>query len=108
MMPPCSQLMDIAAADDVASHVFLQPAMILAAAYGVTFHLRGALYMFVGEVMVVVRIQIFSKGNAGAFAVGDLAVLNDPALAPMGADHSVLIGGRRRPGGSGLCRYENR
>ena len=99
-------VMDVIPADDVASHLFFQPAMILATADCITFHLSGTLYIFIGEIMVIVRIQIFSKGNARAFAVGDLAVLNDPAFAPVRADHTILISGRRSPGGSCLCHYE--
>ena len=103
MIPPCSQWWMLFPTDDVASHLLLQPAMILAAADRVTLHLSGALYMFIGEVMVVVWVQIFSKGNACAFAVGNLAVLDDPAFAPVGADHAILVSGRRSPGGGSLC-----
>ena len=99
-------VVDVVPTDDVASHLFFQPAMILATADCITFHLSGTLYIFIGEIMVIVRIQIFSKGNTRAFAVGDLAVLNDPAFTPVRADHTILISCRRCPGGSCLCHYE--
>ena len=54
-------VMDVVAADDMASDVFLQPSVILAAAYGVTLHLRRAFYLLISKIMVVIRIKIFAK-----------------------------------------------
>ena len=95
-------MMDMAAADDVAAHVFLQPSVILAAAHRVALHLGGALHMLGVEVHVVFGVAVLAQGNAAALAVADLAVLDDPAAAPVRADHAVLIGGGGRPGGGGL------
>src|SRR5699024_289911 len=97
-------VMNIAAADNMASHFFFQPAMVLSPAYSVTLHLCGALYMLVCKVMVVVRIQIFSKRDTGTFAVADLTVFNDPSFGPVGSDHTILVSCRRRPGG---CCFVN-
>ena len=99
-------VVDVAAADDVAADLLLQPAVVLAAADGVALHLRGALDMLEGEIVVVVRVAVFADRDARALAVGDLAILNDPALGPVGADHAVLIGGGRGPGGGGLLDAE--
>ena len=49
-------VVDMVAADDVAAHLFLQPAVILASANRVTFHLGRTLYVFIGKVMVVIRV----------------------------------------------------
>ena len=95
-------VVDVAAAHDVAAHVLLQPAVVLAAAHGVTLHLGGGLHVLHGEVVVVVGVQVLAQGDACALGVGNLAVLNNPALGPVGADHAVLVGGGRGPGGGGL------
>lgn len=50
--------------------------------------------------MVVVRIAVFSEGDTSTFAVADLTVLNNPALAPVRPDHTVLESGRWSPCGS--------
>ena len=99
-------VVDVAAAHDVAAHILLQPAVILAAAHGVALHLGGALHVLHGEVVVVVRVKILAQRDAGALAVADLAVLDDPALGPVRADHAVLVGGGRRPSGGGLVDVE--
>ena len=67
-------VMDVAAADDMASDVLLRPAVILAAAHSITLHLGRAFYVFSGKVMVVLRIVIFSERNTAALAVADLTV----------------------------------
>ena len=90
-------VMDVAAADDMASDVLLRPAVILAAAHSITLHLGRAFYVFSGKVMVVLRIVIFSERNTAALAVADLTVLNNPSLRPVRTDHTVLISSRRRP-----------
>ena len=54
-------VMDVVAADDMASDVFLQPSVILAAAYRVALHLGWALHLLIREIMVVVRIKIFAE-----------------------------------------------
>lgn len=98
-------VVDVVPTDDVASHLFFQPAMILAT--GRLHHVPSEWdsLLFIGEIMVIVRIQIFSKGNARAFAVGDLAVLKVQPLLQCGR-HIHLISCRRCPGGSCLCHYE--
>ena len=90
-------VMDMAAADDMASDVLFRPAVILSAAYRIALHLGRALYMLSGEIMIVLRVVIFSEGNTAALAVADLAVLNNPSLRPVRTDHTVLISSRRRP-----------
>ena len=95
-------MVNIAAADDVAAHLLLQPSVVLAPADSVPLHLGGTFYVFSGKVMVIFRIQIFPQRNAGTFAVADFTVLDDPASGPVGADHAVLVGGGRRPGGGGF------
>ena len=95
-------VVDVAAADDVVADALLGPAVVLAAADRVALHLRGALDMARREVVVVLGVEVLAERDAAALAVGDLAVLDDPALGPVGADHAVLIGGGGRPGGGGL------
>ena len=95
-------VMNVAAADDMASHILLQPAVVLAAAYGIPLHLGGTFYVFCVKIHIIFRVAVFAQRDSTAFAVADLTVLDDPALAPVRADHAVLVGGRRRPGGGGL------
>ena len=73
-------VVDVVAADNVAADVFLEPAVILAAAYRVTLHLRRALELLICEVVVVLRIEIFSETDTGALCEIDFVVFNDPAL----------------------------
>ena len=73
-------MMYIVAADNVSAYIFLQPSVILSAAYGVTFHLCRAFYIFCSKVVVVVRIIVSSERDAGALAVHYLAVLYYPAF----------------------------
>ena len=56
--------------------------------------------------MVIVRVQVLAQGDAAALAVGHFAVFDDPSLGPVRADHTVLEGCRRRPGGGGLVHLE--
>ena len=95
-------VVDVAATDDVPADLLFEPAVVLAAADGVALHLGRALDMPGGEVVVVVRIVVLAQRDARALAVADLAVLDDPALGPVRADHAVLVGGGRRPCGRGL------
>jgi hypothetical protein len=55
---------------------------------------------------VVVGIAVFAERDAGANRVADHVVLDDPALAPMRADQTNLLGGRRRPGRGGMAERE--
>ena len=87
----------VAAADDVAADLLLQPSVVLAAADRVALHLGGALYIFMCEVLLVVGIKVFAQRNAGTLAVRNFTVLDDPAFAPVGSDHAVLESCRRRP-----------
>ena len=95
-------MVNIAAADDVAAHLLLQPSVILTAADSIPLHLGGAFQMLFCKVVVIVRIQIFSQRNTGTFAVADFTVFDDPAFGPVRADHTVLVSGGRRPGGGRL------
>ena len=73
-------VMDVVAAYDVASDVLLEPAVVLASADRITLHLRRALEMLVGKVMVVLGIKIFAETDAGALGKVNFIVLNDPSL----------------------------
>ena len=95
-------VVNVAAAHDMASDLFLEPSVVLAATHGVALHLGGTLDAFVGEVVVVLLVVVFAEGDAAAFAVIDLAILDDPALRPVRADHAVLERRRRSPGRCGL------
>ena len=99
-------MMYIVAADNVSAYVFLQPSVILSAAYGVTFHLCRAFYIFCSKVVVVVRIIVSSERDAGALAVHYLAVLYYPALAPVRPYHAVLKSCRRSPCSRGFLDLE--
>lgn len=89
--PALLTVMDLVAADDVASHFFFDPSMVLSAAYGIPLHLGRALDMLAGKVVVVVRVQVLPEADAGALAVGDVAVFDDPALRPVRPYHAALI-----------------
>ena len=95
-------VVDVAPPHNVAANLFLQPAVVLPAADGVPLHLGGGFDVHSGEVVVIVRVAVFAQGDPGTFGVGDFAVLNDPALGPVGTDHAVLVGGGRGPGGGRL------
>lgn len=99
-------VVNIVAADNVAPYFFLQPSVILAAAYRIALHLCGALHMFCRKEMVVCRITIFAERNTGALAAPDLAVLYYPAFGPVRAYHSILICGRQTAGRRGLVDIE--
>ena len=95
-------VMDMAAADDMRADIFLEPSVILAAADGITLHLCRALHTVLGEIVVVLGIEVLSERNTAATAVGNFAILDDPAAAPVRADHTILECRRRRPCGSCL------
>ena len=65
--------------------------------------------MLIAEVIVIflLNLMIVSEGNAAAAGVGNIAVLNNPALGPVSADHAVLISGRGCPVGGGLVDDES-
>ena len=96
-------VMNIISADNMTSYLFFQPAMILSAAYGITFHLCRAFDIFICKIMIIIRIQVFTYGNTCTFAVRDITVLDDPSFAPVRTDHTVLKCCRRRPGGCCLA-----
>ena len=73
-------VVDVAAADNMAPHFLLEPAVVLSAADSVTLHLSGALDVLARKVVVVLRVVILAQGYAAALAVADIAVLNYPAL----------------------------
>ena len=101
-------VVNVAAADDVGAHRLLRPAVVLGDAYRVPLHLGGALHVLVGEVVVVALfgLMVVAEGNATAAGVGDVAILNNPALGPVRADHAVLVGSGRSPVGSSLVHHE--
>ena len=80
--------------------------MILAAANGVTLHLSGTLDMILGKVHVIFLVIVFAEGNSAASASVNLAVLDDPAHAPVRSNHAVLVGSRRSPGGGSFVDIE--
>ena len=93
-------MMDMTSADNMPSYGFFRPSVILSSADCISFHLRCTLYMLIGEIMIIFRIVIFSKGNTAAFTVTDLTVLDDPSFCPVRSDHTILISCRRCPCGS--------
>ena len=78
--PGLAAVMDIVAAHDVGANPFFGPAFPLGLADGVTLGLGAVLIELRSPLVFVVRLQVFSQGNAGVFGMGDLVVLNDPAL----------------------------
>jgi hypothetical protein len=62
-------MVDVTAADYMAAYFFFQPTVIYATAYSIAFHLSGTLYMFICEIMLIVRIKIFAQRNTGTLAV---------------------------------------
>ena len=66
--PALLTVMDVISSDYMAPDILLQPAMILPAAYRISLHLRRALHVFSGEVIVVIGIKISTDGDAGALA----------------------------------------
>ena len=105
--PALLTVMDVVAADDMASDLFLQPAIILSSADRVALHLGRALHVFCRKIVVVLRVVVLAQTDARALAVRDLAVLDDPALRPVRTNHAVLESGRRRPGRRGFCHHES-
>ena len=99
--------MDVAAPHDMGTDSLLQPSVILSAADGVSFHLRWALHMLCREIVIVLGVIVFAKGDSAALTVRNLTVLNNPALAPMRAYHAVLESCRRRPGRSRLLNIKS-
>ncbi len=100
-------VMNIAAADDVASDVFFEPALTLRLDDVVALRLRAVLELIGEPAVVIVRLFVFTERNAAALGIGDLAVLDNPAPAPMRADHALLISSRRRPLRCGLLHRES-
>ncbi len=68
--------------------------------------LQASLYCAVISIgrlrFIVPFITVFAKCDTSTFRIADIVVLNDPALGPMRADQSDLLGCRRRPGRSGM------
>ena len=75
-----SAVVDVAAADNVGTDVLFCPSLNLCLADGVTFCLGSVYIESGGPLVFIVRLQIFSQGDTGAFGIGNLTVLNDPAL----------------------------
>ena len=99
-------VVNMAPADDVMADVLFGPALDLSQADALPLGLGAVLILFVEPLVVVLRLIVFAQGDAGALGVADLAVLDDPALGPVRTDHSLLIGGGRRPLGGGLADDE--
>ena len=55
---------------------------------------------------VVPPVAVFPQRDAGADRVADYVVLDDPALAPVGADQADLLRGGRSPRGRGVAHGE--
>src|SRR5664280_3818300 len=68
--------------------------------------MRGAILPRIVGPDIVAGLAILAQADARAFGVADDVVLDDPALAPVGADESDLLGGRGRPLGSGLAHVK--
>ena len=54
-------VVNVAAADDVASDLLLQPSVILPAADRIPLHLCGTLHMSAVEIHVIFRIQVLAQ-----------------------------------------------
>ena len=98
--------MDVAAAHDVGADGLPVPAVDLRLADGVALRLGSLLEVFPRPAVLVIGLEIFPKADAAALGIGDLAVLDDPALGPVRAYGALLIGGRRRPLRRGLTDHE--
>src|ERR1039457_246113 len=68
--------------------------------------MRGAILPRIVDPDIVAGLAVLAQADAHAFGVADDVVLDDPALAPVGADESDLLGGRGRPLGSGLAHVK--
>ena len=73
-------VMNVAASDDMAADLLLQPSVVLASANRIPLHLRGTLHMLIRKIMIIVRIQILAQADSGTLAVADFTVLDDPSL----------------------------
>ena len=100
-------VMYMTSSDDMASDTLFGPAMILAAAYGVSLHLRRALDTSGGEVHIIFGIKVFTERYTAATAVMNFTVFYYPAFGPVRTDHSVLICCRRRPCGCAVLDLES-
>ena len=73
------------------------PAFQLRLADGVPFILRSMFQPEAAPLVFVIGLKVFAKRNANALALVEFAILNDPSLCPVRANHALLIGCRRRP-----------
>jgi hypothetical protein len=99
-------VMNLASSDNMTSHTLLEPAVELTAANSITLHLGRALDLLGIEIHIIFRILIFSERDTAASAVRNLTVFNDPALAPMRSDETVLVSSGRSPCGSTLSDHK--
>ncbi len=81
----------MAPSHDVGSDVFFCPSVVLSAANGITFHLCGTLEPLGVEVHVVFPVTVFSQGDSTTACIADFQILQNPSLAPVWSDESVLI-----------------
>ena len=100
-------MMDVTSSYDMTSHLFLEPAVILTAAYSISLHLCRTLDTSDGEIHIVLGIQILAQRYAAASAVMYLAVLDDPSLTPVRTYHAVLICGGGCPCGRGILNLKS-
>ena len=96
-------VVDMAAPDNVVADPLLGPALPLCLTDALPLGLGAVLVFCFQPLVVIFRLVILAQGDAAALGLGDVAVFNDPALGPVGADHALLEGCGRRPLGGGLC-----
>ena len=101
-------VVDIAPANDVVADILLGPPLDLGQADALPLGLGAVLKFVMKPLIVVFWLAVFAQGDAGTLGIGDLAVLNDPAFGPVGADHALLVSGGGRPLGGGLAHSKAR
>ena len=75
-----STIVDVTSSNDVGTNILLVPSFSLRLTDTVTLCL-GTVFEFPFQpLVIIIWLFIFSKGDTGAFRMGDLAVLNNPAL----------------------------
>ena len=95
-------IVDVAAPHDVGADRLLRPAVQLRQADAFALRLCAVLVLPLQPLVVVFRLQVLAQGDAAALGMGDLAILDDPALGPARGDHALLIRRGRRPLRGGL------
>ena len=85
-----STIMDITSSDNMGTYLFLGPPFQLCLANTVTLCLGTILKFGLGPFIIILRLQIFTQRDPGAFGLIDVTVLNDPTLRPVRPDHAFL------------------